>query len=456
MSRTVSSPQAQARRVSVATFIGSAVEWYDFFIYGTAAALVLNKVFFPEFDAAVGTILAFVTFAIGWLARPIGGLIAGHFGDRLGRKRMLVITMLVMGISTFAIGLLPTYGQIGVAASILLLLARIAQGLAVGGEYGGSVVMALETAPKGRRGLWASMPQAGIPAGLVLGTGAFFVVASLPKAAFLEWGWRVPFLLSAVLVGVGLFVRLRIEESRTFQQVAGSEDDPKRIPAVEVLRNYKGRIVLLMLAHIAPNSFFYLSATFIIAYATGTGSYTSQQALAAVAIAAALEIFTIPLFAALSDRVGRKPVYIGGLIGLAILAFPFFLLVNTGSFGLLVLALILVLSIAHAAVFGPQASFFSELFPTSVRYTGLSMGYQIAGALFGGPLPAIGTALVAVLAGAPWLFAGYLVLTALISIVGAAVLPQNRSDDVDALTKPSPGVSERAARLDKAARGIAG
>lgn len=424
----------QRRRVAVATFVGSTVEWYDFFIYGAAAALVLNKLYFPEFDETVGTLLAFVTFAVGWLARPLGGVIAGHYGDRLGRKKMLVLTMLCMGSATFLIGLLPTYAQIGMTASLLLLLCRIIQGLAVGGEYGGSVVMALESAPAGRRGLWASIPQAGVPFGLVLGTGSFYLVSTLPESQFMSWGWRVPFLLSAVLVVVGMMVRLRVEETSVFAQVSNAEET-RRIPAVEVLRNYKGRVLLLMGAHIAPNSFFYLCATFIVAYGTNQVGFSSSQVLLAVAIAGAVAVVMIPVYAGLSDRVGRKAVYIGGLIALGVLAYPFFLLANTGNLVLLIIALVLMLSLAHAAVYGAQAAFFSELFPTSVRYSGLSLGYQVAGAIFGGPLPAIGTALVAALSGAPWLFAGYLVIAALVSIASAAALPQNTTEDVDALSK---------------------
>jgi len=435
MSRTLTSAQ-QGRRVAVATFIGSTVEWYDFFIYGTTSALILNRLFFPEFDPLVGTLLAFTTFAIGWLARPIGGIIAGHFGDKIGRKSMLVLTMLTMGVATFVIGLLPTYDSIGVWAAVILLGLRLIQGLAVGGEYGGAVVMALESAPEGKRGLWASLPQSGVPFGLFLGTLVFIPIAALPEEQLLSWGWRLPFLLSAILVVVGLFIRLRVVESAVFKK-AQQEDNVTRTPALEVLRHYPGRVLLLMVAHIAPNTFFYTFATFIIAFAVGTGQYTGTQVLSAVAIAAAVEVVTIPMFAALSDRVGRKRVYISGLVALAVITVPFFALVLTGTYWLLILALVVALSFAHAAVYGPQASFFAEYFPTRVRYTGLSMGYQIAGAIFGGPLPIIGTALVAAAAGSPWIFVIYLVGAAIASIIGASFMTENRDDDLNAIAKPN-------------------
>jgi metabolite-proton symporter len=420
----------QSRRVAVATLIGSTVEWYDFFIYGTAAAVVFNKLFFPESSPTAGTLLAFATFATGWLARPVGGVLAGHFGDRVSRKSMLVITIIGMGVATVLIGLLPTYETIGIAAPILLVLLRIVQGLAVGGEYGGAVVMALEHARPGRRGIAASWPQVGAPAGLVLGTGVFYAFATMPDEAFYSWGWRMPFLLSIGLVLVGLVIRLKIVESPTFDRTLARQN-VARIPVVEVLRNHRRRVLLLLFAHIAPNTYFYTFATFVLAYATTNLGYSVATALLCVCLAAVVEVAALPAFARLSDRVGRRPVYLGGLGALAAMTVPFFLLAELRQGWALFLGIALSLGIAHAAVFGAQASFFSELFPTSVRYTGLSLGYQVAGALFGGPLPIIATALVAALGGAPWLLAGFMILTALVSGVAAYLAPETSRFQLD-------------------------
>ncbi|TQM11286.1 MFS transporter [Pseudonocardia kunmingensis] len=432
-----------SRRVAVASLIGSTVEWYDFFIYGTAAALVFNGLFFPEFSPVAGTLLSFATFAVGWLARPLGGVIAGHFGDRVGRKQMLVFTLLLMGLSTTLIGLLPTYDTIGVAAPVLLVVLRILQGFAVGGEYGGGVVMAFEHSPAGRRGLWACWPQMGVPLGLIVGTVVFLAIGVLPDDQFFAWGWRIPFLVSIVLVVVGLFIRLGVTESRTFTETK-SRGEVVRSPLAEVLRRHPRQVVLLILAHMGPNTFFYTFATFVLSYATATLGFDRTTVLLAVAIGAAVEVVAMPLFAILSDRIGRRPVYVTGLIVLAATAVPFFWLLDQRSAPLLVVALAVAFGLAHGSVYGTQPSFFAELFPAPVRYTGLSLGVQVAGALFGGPLPMIATALVSFQSGRPWVFAGYMMLTAVISAVAAALAPDavalerrtgaRRDEDVDAAT----------------------
>lgn len=431
----------QSRRVAVATLIGTTVEWYDFFVYGTAAALVLNKLFFPGFSPTAGTLLAFATFATGWLARPVGGVLAGHFGDRVSRKTMLVITVVGMGVATMLVGVLPTYAAVGVSAPILLVVLRIIQGLAVGGEYGGAVVMAVEHAREGRRGLAAAWPQMGVPGGLVLGTAVFYAFTTMSEDAFLAWGWRIPFLLSFVLVLVGLVIRLKIVESPAFVD-AKEQEAVVRVPLFEVLQRHPRRLLILIAAHIAPNTYFYTFATFILAYATTQLDFDSSTVLVAVSVAALVETLTLPAFALLSDHVGRRPVYIIGLLFLAACAFPFFLLAGTGNTLLLFVGIAVCLGVGHSAVYGTQASFFSELFPTSVRYTGLSLGYQVAGALFGGPLPIIATALVAVLGGRPWLFAGYMAVVALISALAAYVAPETsrlRLDDVRTASRPDAG-----------------
>lgn len=422
--------RAQSRKVALATLIGTTVEWYDFFLYGTAAALILNKLFFPSFSPFAGALLAFATFATGWLARPVGGVIAGHFGDRVSRKSMLVTTVVVMGLATMAIGLLPGYDTIGAWAPFLLVVLRVLQGLAVGGEYGGAITMAAEHAPPGRRGLQTSWPQLGVPAGLVLGTAVFYAFNQLPADQFLAWGWRVPFLLSFVLVIVGLAIRLRIVESPSFTK-AQQQQAVVRSPLLEVLRRHPRRVLLLIGAHIAPNTYFYTFATFILAYATTQLDFSNGTVLVAVMVAALIECVTMPAFARLSDHVGRRPVYIGSLAFLGLTAAPFFWLLDQGSNALLFLALAVCLGIGHSAVYGTQASFFAELFPTSVRYTGLSLGYQVAGALFGAPLPIIATLLVEYGGGRPWYFAVYMAGAALISGVATYFAPETSRLDLD-------------------------
>ncbi|NYI91831.1 metabolite-proton symporter [Amycolatopsis endophytica] len=413
---------ASSRRVAVASLIGSTVEWYDFFIYGTAAALVFDQLFFPDFSPVVGTLLSFATFAVGWLARPLGGIIAGHFGDRIGRKQMLVVSLLLMGLSTTLVGALPTFADIGVAAPIALVTLRVLQGFAVGGEYGGGVVMAFEHSPAGRRGLWACWPQMGVPLGLIAGVVVFLAIGGLPDEQFLSWGWRIPFLVSIVLVVVGLFIRLGVTESKVFTE-AKAAGEVARTPLAETVRRHPRQVVLLILAHMGPNTFFYTFATFVLSYATATLGFDRTTVLLAVAIGAAVEVVAMPVFAALSDRVGRRPIYIGGLLALAVTAVPFFWLLDQRSGLLLTVAMAVSFGIAHGAVYGTQPSFFSELFPARVRYTGLSLGVQVAGALFGGPLPMIATALVSAQSGRPWAFAGYMIATALISAIAARFAP---------------------------------
>jgi MFS family permease len=380
--------------------------------------LIFNQLFFPDFSPLAGTLLSFATFAVGWLTRPLGGVIAGHFGDRVGRKKMLVFTLLLMGFSTTLIGALPTYESIGVLAPILLVTLRILQGFAVGGEYGGGVVMAVEHAPEGKRGLWGCWPQMGVPLGLILGTFAFLLLNQLPEEAFLSWGWRIPFLFSIVLVLIGMFIRLNVTESPAFADNVDAGNVAK-MPIVEVIREHPKQVLLLVLAHMGPNTFFYTFATFVLSYATTTIGFDRQTVLIAVAIGATVEVIAMPYFAILSDRIGRRPVYIGGLIALGITAAPFFLILDQQNGVLLTVALAIAFGLAHGSVYGTQPSFFAELFPARVRYSGLSLGVQVAGALFGGPLPIIATALVAAGGGRPWVFVGYMVATAMISAVAA-------------------------------------
>ncbi|MCO6456584.1 MAG: MHS family MFS transporter [Pirellulaceae bacterium] len=399
-------------RVVLASFIGTTIEWYDFFLYGTAAALVFNRLFFPTYDPVAGQMAAFATYAVGFFARPVGGVVFGHYGDKLGRKSMLVTTLMLMGLATFLIGLLPTYDQIGMAAPALLVLLRFVQGFGVGGEWGGAVLMAVEHGHRGRRGLYASLVQAGVPAGLLLATAVFNLFSLLPEEAFFRWGWRLPFLLGIGLLAVGLFIRLKVLESPLFTRLQ-DQRSAVRVPIWEVLRRYPGNVLLAMGARFAENGCFYIFTVFVLTYATSHLEMSKASVLNGVLVASAVQLFVIPAFGLWSDTVGRRPVYLGGALALALFAFPFFWLVDTGS-SLLAGVAILIGLVIHSAMYAPQAAFFSELFGTEVRYSGASIGYQLASPLAGGLAPLIATALLQTSGGRPWPVSVYLlVLTAI-------------------------------------------
>ncbi len=412
---TPKSSDSSVTRVVIASFIGTTIEWYDFFLYGTAAALVFNRLFFPTFDPLAGTMAAFATYSVGFFARPVGGVVFGHFGDRLGRKSMLVTTLMLMGLATFLIGVLPTYTQVGVAAPVLLVLLRFVQGFGVGGEWGGAVLMAVEHGHRGRRGLYASWVQAGVPAGLLLATSVYYLFSLLPEQAFLRWGWRVPFLLGIVLLGVGLFIRLRLFESPLFANIR-DKGKSVRVPFLEVIRRYPRNVLLAMGARFAENGCFYIFTVFVLSYGTMHLGLKKTTILNGVLLASAIQFFLIPAFGMLSDRIGRRPVYLAGAMALAAFAFPFFALVDTGVTGLIWLALVIAL-IVHAAMYAPQAAFLSELFGTEVRYTGASIGYQLASPLAGGIAPLIATALLEWSGGRPWPVAVYLIALSAVTIV---------------------------------------
>jgi metabolite-proton symporter len=378
-------------KVVSASLVGTAVEWYDFFLYGSAAALVFGSQFFPKSDPVTGTLLAFGTYALGFVARPLGGVVFGHFGDRAGRKRMLVVSLLTMGVATFAIGLLPTYASIGVGAPLLLLLCRLVQGFAVGGEWGGAVLMAAEHGDDARRGFWSSWPQAGVALGNLLATAVLWILALMqPDKAFDAWGWRIPFLLSAVLVLIGLWVRLSVEESPLFREALAARPTGEHRPLLEVVRRYPREIVLAMGMRLAENIAYYLftviSITFLTTYA-GT-SADKDTILTALVVASAVQFVLIPAIGAVSDRIGRRPLYLAGAIGVALWIYPFLKLVGTRQAGPITLAVVVGL-ILHALMYAPQAAFFAELFGTTVRYTGASVGYQLASILAGAPAPII-------------------------------------------------------------------
>jgi len=426
------------RKVVAASFIGTTIEWYDFFLYGTAAALVFNELFFPDAEPIIGTLAALGTYAVGFAARPIGGLIFGHYGDRVGRKSMLVLSLLIMGLATFLIGCLPTHATIGVMAPVLLVVLRFAQGIGVGGEWGGAVLMSTEHAPKGRRGLFGSFPQMGVPAGLLLSTLAFTVMQNVTtEDQFMAWGWRVPFLISIVLVAVGLFVRLAVLESPAFQEIkdTGTQSDK---PIVDVIKTHRRDVLTAMGMRIAENGTFYVLTVFVLAYGEETLKLEKNTMLTGVIIAAALGLITIPLYGRLSDRVGRKPLYMAGAVFSLLFAFPFFSLVDTKEPVLIWLAIVLGINIGHDLMYGPQGAYFSELFSARVRYTGASIGYQLASAFAGGFAPLIAVALLAAADDKPTYVAIYMAVMAAITVVATLFARETYQEDIadDQTTRP--------------------
>ncbi|MGZ6125571.1 MAG: MFS transporter [Myxococcales bacterium] len=446
-------PRSEAVRVALASLIGTSVEWYDFFLYGTAAALVFNKLFFPQLDPLVGTIAAFATFSVGFIARPIGGIIFGHYGDRIGRKKMLYITLLIMGLATACIGLLPTYGKVGILAPILLVALRLAQGFGLGGEWGGAVLMAVEHAPPNRRGFFGSFPQIGAYIGLLLSTLVFRYFSRMPEETFLSWGWRVPFLLSFILVGVGLYIRMKIAESPVFlklKEQASREKAVAKMPILEVIKHPRN-ILLAMGARFAENGLFYIFTAFALSYVSTQLKVDRVVALNGLLIAAAVNIVVGPAWGALSDKFGRRPVYIYGAIACGLLAFPFFWMLQTRQPWIIVLAILLPLSLGHAAMYGPQAAFFSELFPAKVRYSGASLGYQLASVFAGGLSPLLATALLAWGGGNPIGVSLYMVALVLITVVSVGLTKETFRAGIGPEAAPLPS---RSPELPAAALGL--
>jgi metabolite-proton symporter len=425
-------------RVVGASIVGTTVEWYDFFLYGSAAALVFNKLFFPEQSEFAGTLAAFATYAIGFAARPIGALVFGHFGDRIGRKKLLVISLLMMGGATFAIGLLPTFATVGVLAPVLLVALRLIQGFALGGEWGGAVLIVSEHGKPENRGFWASWPQAGAPAGNLLATGVLALLAAFQSdEAFLAWGWRIPFLLSAVLILVGLWVRLSVTESPIFLEAqraaelkAAQTGEDEKAPILTILARYKREVLVAMGARIAENVSFYLLTAFTLTYMTEVLGLDKGFALNAVLVASAVHLVTIPMWGALSDRIGRKPVYLLGAAGIGVWAFFLFGLLDRESFGLTVVAITVGL-LFHGAMYGPQAAFFSELFGTKARYTGVSIGAQLASLVAGAPAPLIAVAVLGSFTDPnPGAVALYLAICAVVTLIAVFSYGETRRRDL--------------------------
>jgi len=409
------------RTVVMASLVGATIEWYDFFLYGVVAGIVFNKLYFPTADPLVSTLLAYGTFAVGFVTRPLGGVIFGHFGDRIGRKTMLVMTLLIMGIATFLIALVPTYAQIGIWAPILLLVLRIFQGIGLGGEWGGAVLMAFEYAPKGQRGLYASLPQIGLSIGLCLASGIVALLSYLlTDAQFLAWGWRVAFLISVSLVVVGVYIRLNILETPEFARIKEAQKE-SRIPFTEMISKHGGNVVAGMGARYIDGVFFNIFAVFAIGYLAGPLKFSRTDALLGVMAAALVMCFFIPFFGRLSDRVGRTRTYAWGSLITALASYPaFWMMVNSGGNALWVwIAIVIPFGIFYAAIYGPEAALFCELFPTRVRYTGISFVYQFSGIFSSGITPIVATALLAKGHGQPWLICAYTVFAGVVSALSA-------------------------------------
>ncbi|WP_341644192.1 MFS transporter [Thauera sp. SDU_THAU2] len=396
--KTPAPQAARSRRqyitAGLASMMGTTIEWYDYFLYGTAAALIFNKIFFPAFDPITGTLAAFATYSVGFFARPFGGLVFGHFGDRVGRKSMLLITLFLMGIPTILIGLIPSYESIGYWAAVLLVIMRFLQGIAVGGEWGGAVLMAVEHAPEGKKGFFGSLPQTGVAPGLILSSLAMGAVATLPEEDMLSWGWRIPFLASVVLLLVGWFIRVKVAESPDFEQMQ-TKGDKVEMPALVVLRRYPKEVLTVIGGRLAEVTWFYTVVTFSLAYATGTLGIPRTVMLDATVWGAAAAMFTMPLFGVLGDRIGFKWIFMAGALGIMLFAPVFFTMLQSKDVGTITAAVVIAVGGVYAALYGPQGGLFSAQFPPEVRYSGISMAVQVSGAIGGGLAPLVATALLA-------------------------------------------------------------
>jgi MFS family permease len=411
----------QMRKLVLASVLGNALEWYDFFLYGTAAALVFGPLFFPVGgDPLQGTLLAFSGFAVGFLARPLGGIAFGHIGDRYSRKMTLIMTLTLMGATTFVIGLLPVYSQVGIWAPISLITLRFLQGVASGGEWGGGVLMLSESAPASRRGFYTAWSQMGVSGGFVLSAFAFYLVQQLPEADFMRWGWRVPFLLSIVIFLVGVYIRKNIRESKAFAQ-SRPEDKHEKIPLMTLLRDHPKALLQAIALRLPENGASYIFFTFSVVYAKHIGIGTGEI-ISAVTLAMLVEFFSILFWGALSDRIGLKPVYYIGVIGLLVMAFPFFWLLSTGNYGWVMLAMMLGLPVCHGAMIGTQPCIMSDLFPVRVRYSGLALGHEVGSIFSGGLGPMLAVALLMEF-NASWPVSLLLVAYALLAWVALRSLP---------------------------------
>jgi len=421
---------AQLRKAVIASTVGTAIEWYDFFLYGTAAGLVFGKLYFPNQDALTATLLAFGTYFIGFVGRPIGAAIFGHYGDRIGRKATLIATLLCMGLATFAIAFVPTYSSIGIWGAVILTALRAIQGIGVGGEWGGSVLLAMEwSRTHGQRGLVAAWPQFGVPCGLLLANLAILAFSSWAGADFLTWGWRVPFALSIILVGVGLWIRLGILETPVFQQLLDT-DKIEKAPIIEVLKKQPKEIILSALLRMSEQAPFYVFTAFVFSYAVGTLKMDRNFILTAVMAAACVSFFTIPLSGHISDLIGRKKMYLIGVLTMGVFGFLYFGMVDTAAPVLVFIAIVVSL-VPHDMQYGPQAALIAESFTPRLRYSGASLGYQLASIIAGGPAPLIATALFAAYH-TGYAVAIYIAACAVISLISASMMPDFTGKDISA------------------------
>lgn len=422
---TAAARRAEVRKVVLASLIGSTIEWYDFFLYGIVAGLVFNQLYFPTDDPMVGIMLAYATFAVGFVARPFGGLVFGHFGDKVGRKKMLVITLIMMGAATVLIGLVPTYEQIGIAAPLLLLVLRVFQGIGIGGEWGGAVLMAYEYAPENRKGFFASIPQIGLALGLAIASAVTALLSLMPDAAFMAWGWRIAFILSIFLVLTGMWIRMNIDESPEFKEVKASQTE-QSIPFVTLLKTSMRNVLLGMGVRYIDGVAFNILAVFSIVYLTRYADIPRTEALTLVAIAASVMIITIPIFGRLSDAWGRPRVYAIGAALLAVIAIPTFRMMATGDTMTAGLGLVISLGIVYAMCYGPEAALFADLFPPAIRYTGISFVYQFSGIFASGITPMIATWLMARGDASGDLVAMYMIFAAIVSCICALAIGRIR------------------------------
>ena len=435
----------QARKAGIAALVGTTLEWYDFLIYGTAAALVLNSQFFPDSDPVVGTMAAFATYAVGFLARPFGGIILGNMGDKVGRKKMLVFTIVLMGVATTLIGLLPTYAAIGVGAPILLIALRLLQGFGAGGEYAGAVVLSVEHGDQRRRGLAGAWAPMGFALATLLSTSVFQLMTSiLSEEAFLDWGWRVPFLLGALLLLVGYFIRRTIDETPAYEEAVKAEAEgvaqQTKVPVFEAIRRHPRNFLVVVGARFAENGFAYLFPVFAVGFAVNNLGVPTAVTLMSVVIASAVQVVAIPLWAALSDRVGRRPVYAGGAIASVLWLVPFFFMLETLSTPLLVIGFVVGLGILYPAMLAPQAAYFAELFDTRTRLSGFAFAREIGSVLAGGFLPLIATALLAAF-GHWWIIVVYLLFLTILTLVALAFGPETSRRDIEAVPEITDAVS---------------
>ncbi|MEG2357704.1 MFS transporter [Acinetobacter sp.] len=414
------------RLAGISSMVGTTIEWYDFFIYGAAAALIFNKLFFPNLDPLSGVLAAFATYAVGFIGRPLGGIVFGHFGDKVGRKSMLLLTLLLMGVPTVLIGLLPTYESIGYWAAFLLVILRFVQGMAMGGEWGGAVLMAVEHAPEGKKGFWGSLPQASAGGGLMLASMALWLVSLMPEPILFSWGWRLPFLASILLLGVGWYIRVKVPESPDFEKVKAKAEEIK-VPALQVFKNHPKQVLTIIIARAAENAWFYMASTFALAYTTTQLGIPRQDILFATICGAGAIMLMTPLCGHLSDKVGQRNMFMFGLLVLALYCYPFFSMLNTKDPVLVWTAIVLAIGVVFPIMYAPQAQLFARQFPAEIRYSGISISVQFAGVLGGGLAPMVATKLLSIGGGSPHLISAYILSMAAVAILCTCLMPRDRS-----------------------------